>query len=67
MAIRVKRNRPTRSRPRRENAPRIYAGSRIGPVNAPSIYARPIFAPKVHPACMSGENDRMKQQIADEQ
>ena len=33
------------------------------PESAPRIYARPIFAPKVHPAYMRGENAQMKQQI----
>ena len=33
------------------------------PESAPRIYARPIFAPKVHPAYMRGETDRMKQYI----
>lgn len=28
--------------------------------SAPRIYARPIFAPKVHPAYMRGENAEMK-------
>ena len=54
MAIRVKRNRPPRGRPRRENTPRIYAGSRIGPANAPRIDARPVFSRKTRSAYMRG-------------
>ena len=49
----------------------VYGGSNLGLMgvvdfhseSALCIYARPIFAPKVHPAYMRGENAEMKQQI----
>ena len=47
----------------------VYGGSNLGLMgvvdfhseSALRIYARPIFAPKVHPAYMRGENAEMKQ------